>query len=735
MAPTTDAAPDVAPTPGTAPDSPAAGLGVPRIAVAGLCAAASIALYAAGNPGTVVLALLALLGAVAAAAAGSPASGRRSWVELLPVSLLGVLLTVAAAGAAAGFAAAATSPTVGRWILYASVAAILAAAVAVAVRRGGRIHLTGADKAAPVLLGASLVVAFAVYFARPFEQWVRFFYRGTDYGRNVMMLRDIYTDGGPDYITLFYPQGPQTLLSVLFAGLHDKTHAQAWAVLGLFFLLLVILTVYLLACSLVRFARLAFPSTAGHPVLGSVAVVALWATALSGYFLIHAQAGFLASLTGVFIVAVVAYHSYISAGASVRVPGAVALAGTAAMSFTWTLLIPFTAAAVAYFSIVGMWRARGHGPGRLARRAGTIAAAGLAAAAVAALPIVSLLRAAWYSDAVPADDSILATAGGDGFVSMLRTPGAAYLTTPGPVWQAVTAVAVAGAVWALWRRRAVGRVWLVQAGAGAAATAAYLALAGVESWDRIPYYPLKTLWVLYVYVLPAAAAAGLAAAVWVLGRIRRAQGRRKLVWVCAATAVAMFAPMLIAGPVAVGWRNSPPVDYVFPASSRNAVPYAVLVGDALATSNVLAEHGVTDLRNVAVWGIPPYGSADAGFFTRSIDDRLSYETLGWARNPLWPYFVDTPLARLTSVSQAPLLCAYLNARPEIVVLTGPNPASGREFLAGSGCTGDALNPDRWIPVQFDDKWFAGTPYEGQPYTYPTYGQVQDLLSGDWGPAS
>jgi hypothetical protein len=264
---------------------------------------------------------------------------------------------------------------------------------------------------------------------------------------------------------------------------------------------------------------------------------------------------------------------------------------------------------------------------------------------------------------------------------------------------------------------AVRRLWALSWIAQVLAAAATFVLAwGLLDFvgPNIPYYPLKVMWSISVFVLPVAFAGliwGVSAAWRAAGGMPSRAGRLALQVAIATGCV------LAVGAIGVREVTNPPLSRLLFTGfmGRPAL--------ALATAEYLSNSG-TDLagRDVVVWGLVPYLSPSTPRESMALPVGITDQQALIAAQMLGARNTQGAEAASLAFSEA-AMCQVLAAHPDAVRITGPNPATGAAWLRSAGCPESVVKSDQWIAVPIGNEWLAGLGVENLPgYVYPKYPQ-------------
>ena len=659
-----------------------------RVSVWAVSATSSLALAAVGRPALLAPLVLAISGTFAAAAA-SPASGEnRGWprasltvVAALPAGLVLTFVWALTVGLIGGIAKIPIWADRGGALI--SILGVIVGTGIICWGRGGRVPVVGPDRTA--LSGALLLSAAFTWIVttQPFELWSRGMATGTDFLRHVGMVREAGDAGFLEPGAVSYPQAFHATAAWLSASSGLESDSQTlWRAAHPLALTMLVIMLFAVMAIAGRATRLlvggnAWPIGASI-VAGTTFVQTAWfSTFLEFGNVMNMVVG--VSLLAMLLAGLAVRPSSLSAAAIIG-------GGVAVTSNAWQLLAPVAALGclpwAAHF-LRQNWRdfrqwALWTGMALLTFH-GLLGVRTTSVAAAASVPTVSnLFNPEWWWF-VALGLSVLAAAMG---------------------WRR-------GAT--QWGASAFGMV------AGIVALTAYLLRTTGSSWELMLYYPVKAMWTGMVVLIPlaAAGAAWLVASAWRYAGSRRSVGR--LATQC--LIVGLLA-LLVAGSVGRGFAFRPHL--VVMATGGTGMPnWAMSVIDSMEGVSVpeASREGALVMGVVPSTDVP---NLVGGFI--GMADYLAMESLSHLgmSEAAWAA-VKSDLARRDTGR----ICRYLRNFPESVRITGPNPAAGPGWLVDSGCPTSVVQPQRWLVLDVDPAWYAGSTWQDKDsWTYPTVGEYR-----------
>lgn len=572
-----------------------------------------------------------------------------------------------------------------------------------AMSRGGRVALWQGDGTPAIIMAVWLSLGTFTVVVRPFEFWSRFVASGTDFGRHVIMVRQVFLDRGLDYQSQEYPRGLHVVVAQLNSFSTSQNYVATWQALEsvLWVLLGLVLVGVLVAAN--RTLRTIFPDV-GNWALLAVGFLTLIVYLQSFWFTVFFRLGYATSIAAGVVVASTLAWAVDRSGRTPKTPLSLCfpITAIAVLAHVWTLLIP------AFFLLLvvasGLVLIHNRNRARVIRLWLLFGAVAVVGGLVAAVPIVPLFES---------------FAGKQGIGGAVGIVGASGLINPTMPWVTAFAISCLGVIiTAVAGGTYYFSVWFALT-LGALFTVGYLAVTAGTHAAELSYYAAKTLWTFSVLPL-AAVFPALLTLVWLL-------------WTAASTApiglartvsLALVLALLFVMSVGALGRISGGRSLVAHAARNGfaAIPYQI----PIITQLERRFGATTPSPQVIAWGVSPNASeSDLAGVNLPFVDRISNEALGWFwRNQREPTLVDSAIYG----RHVPAVCDYLEQNPTALRITGPNPEAGAPWLIGGGCPVDTVKPEEWISVPIADAWFVGTPYGQSPYTYPTYEEFQAYLA-------
>jgi hypothetical protein len=243
---------------------------------------------------------------------------------------------------------------------------------------------------------------------------------------------------------------------------------------------------------------------------------------------------------------------------------------------------------------------------------------------------------------------------------------------------------------------------------------AYLVLATGSTWDLMLYYPVKAMWTAMVVLVPLASAGATAL---VIGVWRVDHGRAAVVSMALRATVVLVVCVTCLG--VAGRVSAFPPHLGLMASGRAGMPnWAMAVGSALAEVPVpdYAEKGAI------VFGIVP--AADISDVKSGFVGMVDYMAMESVSHLGIEDAFDSPVKPALVSRDMTQVCRYLLDHPDSLRITGPNPATGPQWILDAGCPADVVKPDVWISLQFDPVWLDNSPWAGAQWRFPTTAELR-----------
>lgn len=663
--------------------------GVPGLAVAGV---AVTLLLAGSRAGAVAGVAAALIGGALALALIIHRFTGATVVAALPAGLICLVAMLVLAWQAG------VAPASGRtWsgvLWWASLGALGAAAIGAA--RGRRMHLAEprevpAGVAAAVLLGLGALVVLAT----PFAVWGRNFFLGTDFARHAEMAARMADGSGAQRIDK-YPRALHVAIS--WAGHSvgpDWSLTQAWQATAA--TTWVIATAMLLGLGLIAGRWVGVHASPQQPRR----VVAWAAVALAATVFIQTvwlgrmmSEGYVVNfLVGLCLVVTAWGLGHPGWGTAAGL--GVASAALVVTVNTWLLLAPAVAVGLAGAA------ARAQRDRRWWLAAGILAVLSGAACVAVAWPYVqqAITHVVPEGSATPGQAITAFTPTG------LREPFHWW------GWAGLVGLALLGVSW----RRDRGYVsWYTAMIVVAGAVFAWMHLSSGVGWSEIRYYPVKYLWTEMLLGIPLFAAALPLAVAAAWGRAGRAE-----LPVAARTAVAGLCLTGLAFWLA--WESANPFR-----------PWEVLSGrlgthmlHVAMVEQLDARFPSPTGREAIVFGLAPDTRVVSVLGLGPIDG-IAQESLTWTNLGA---AVGESVKPAVMVRDSTAVCGWLQRHPDVLVVTGPNPAAGAGWLADAGCPEVALRRERWVAVELDPAWTTGVTLD-PPNQMPSAAELEAMLHGE-----
>ena len=149
---------------------------------------------------------------------------------------------------------------------------------------------------------------------------------------------------------------------------------------------------------------------------------------------------------------------------------------------------------------------------------------------------------------------------------------------------------------------------------------------------------------------------------------------------------------------------------------------------AMAVSSALAEVPVPDYakKGAIVFGIVP--DADVSDVKSGFVGMVDYMAMESCITAGIEDAFDAPVKAALVSRDMTQVCRYLLDHPDSLRITGPNPATGPQWILDAGCPAEVVEPDAWIRLQFDPVWLDNSPWEGADWQFPTAAELQVGLS-------
>ncbi len=577
-------------------------------------------------------------------------------------------------------------------------ASLMLGAVFAALHRGGKVALFRGDGAAVIALLSTCVAGAIVVVLKPFEVWSRAVNGSTDFGRHLIIMRNVAEDGAVDYPGL--PRSLHALVAVLWQAADGERYAVGWQTLeGIAWLIVVLM----IAASVVAGVRCARMCGVNHSLaLAALAAAITVSMILGGWVSAMFADGYMTSLiSGLTLVALLSVvfdgdwstgrQGLIAAGASMVV-----------LANNWPLLIG-VAAAVLLVAIALLWKSP-----KLTFIAWTAISI---SCIVAAVPLWHLAAAYGFlpndtgSEVSAAVSNLGSSIGGD------AAPPSFWV----PEWWWI--VVLAGSVIPVlhgFRSRppTMGLVITALLTSGMLTVVLVWFIGGMR-WPDMGYYPFKTLWTVLVLFLPL----GLAGLLWSLVWLARVAKRSTSSLLRLFTASVLASTAVLGAAACLGRITaSTPLAWVQVGQGLGTASLQIPVVTVAEESLVGSDADSPPQKEGLPWGISPYAQlntvVDAGYL-----DLLTSEALEWINLRPWPGLHANLFTR-----DADFVCESLIDRPKAVRIAGPSPASGIDWLEQAGCPRTIIQPDQWIRAEISDAWFEGLPWYNKPYEYLTWNE-------------
>jgi hypothetical protein len=649
------------------------------------CSIAATLLLLTKEPMALAVVCLALTGMAAASIAAPAEQGGAGFVAALPAGFTILCTWSIAWGLMGGLTG------LGSWSSeiggMAGVVGFGAVTGVVAWRRAGSVMLAGRHTTAMVGFGALLALFTWVVASQPFGWWSRVNGSGTDFMRHLRFLTDVrevglLPPGEPGYPVALHALGAWLTTCMDLPG-EAAILWRAFAPVSFLMLALILLGLMVTATRVTdRLVGASWLGAASAAMCGAAFVQTAWfdtflklgnimnmlvAVALVSLIVSGLQSGIFGSTVG-----------------SVICGCALAVTANA-----WPLLMPVVGMA----AVPWLWSFL-----RIGRyRAGDWVVWGVAfAVAVHGL----LGQRARDNGALVAGASV------------------SHLFRPEWWWGVAVALALLTIMAAL--RKGL-RPWGMMSLGMLVATAgliAWLMRISGSTWDLMLYYPAKALWTSLVVVIPLGCAGGtvLASTMW-----RGARGRVSPAGPVIRGSVVLVLGLSLAGVLGRSFAFPPHLTTI--SQGRAGLPnWSLALLDSVQPSWI--DQDSTD--GALVFGLVP--SADAGAVIGGyvgVVDFMAMESLDLLGIDSSANSIVGPAVRSRDMAR---VCRYLQAHPDSLRLTGPNPKAGAQWIIDSGCPEDVVQPMRWRSLDIDPVWLERSPWEGGQWIFPTFDEVRGSAS-------